>query len=212
MILVEAYKMTNVGKENYIVWIDREMTGLDPEIDELVEIAVIVTNENLEPLDEGIELVIKPSLQAYENMNDFVTNMHKQSGLLADLPHGISIEMAREQVLAYVKRIVPTEKVALIGGNSVATDKRFLEKYMPQLVDYLHYRIIDVSTIKEITKNWYPRVYFQAPKKQGNHRALGDIKDSILELEYYRQTLFPAGEGPSTDSCQKISQSIIAGK
>ncbi|MGO3180049.1 MAG: oligoribonuclease, partial [Brevibacterium linens] len=173
------------------------MTGLDEVRDELIEVAAIVTDFELNPLDEGIDIVIRPSADARANMNEFVTNMHTTSGLITELDAGTTAAEAQAKVLEYVKKHVPEAGKALLGGNSVGTDKVFLTKQMPELVDYLHYRIIDVSSIKELSKQWFPRAYFQAPAKHGNHRALGDIIDSIIELQYYRKAVFSA-EGPSS--------------
>lgn len=174
-----------------LVWIDCEMTGLDPAVDELVEVAVIVTDSLLHPLAPGIDVVIKPSEAALSQMSDFVRDMHTDSGLLERLESGMSLEDAEKQVVDYLKRVVPEEGSALLAGNSVGQDQRFLRAYMPQVTDHLHYRIIDVSTVKELAKRWYPRVYACAPAKNGSHRALADIQDSIVELEYYRRALFP---------------------
>ncbi|GAA3834806.1 oligoribonuclease [Brevibacterium ammoniilyticum] len=192
-----------------IVWIDCEMTGLDEARDELVEIAAIVTDFDLKPLDEGIDIVIRPSAAARENMNEFVTKMHTASGLITELDSGTTVADAQARVLEYVKGHVPEAGKAPLGGNSVGTDKVFLNKQMPELVDYLHYRIIDVSSIKELAKQWFPRAYFQAPEKHGGHRALGDIRDSIVELEYYRRAVFSA-EGPSSDDAKRISAEVVA--
>ncbi|MDY5153967.1 oligoribonuclease [Actinobaculum suis] len=193
-----------------IVWIDCEMTGLDLSRDEIVEISVVVTDSDLNPVDEGIDIVIKPSADALESMNDFVREMHTNSGLINEWDAGVSITEAEKQVLAYLEPRVEKGKAPL-GGNSVGTDKTFLEKQMPNLVNYLHYRIIDVSSIKELAKRWFPRVYFASPEKFGNHRALGDIYDSIDELRYYRATLFPEGDGPSTAAAQEVA-SQVAGR
>ena len=179
-----------------LVWIDCEMTGLSLVDDALIEVAVIVTDYQLQPLDKGIDLLIKPSSQALEQMNDFVRNMHTHSGLLEQLagPDAMDMQAATAEVLAYIKRLVPQERGALLAGNSVGNDKNFLARDMPEVIEHLHYRIIDVSTIKELAKHWYPQAYAHAPEKTGNHRALGDIADSIDELRYYRQALFE-GEG-----------------
>lgn len=186
-----------------LVWIDCEMTGLDVEKDALVEVAVVVTDEELNLLDPGIDLLIKPSAEALANMNDFVRNMHTTSGLLDDLENGISLAEAEERVLAYVKKFVPQAKRGLLAGNSIGTDKMFLERYMPRLMGHLHYRVVDVSSIKELAKRWYHRVFEEAPEKNGGHRALADILESIQELIYYRKMLFPAGEGPSRAECRE---------
>ena len=174
-----------------LVWIDCEMTGLSLVDDALIEVAVIVTDYQLQPLDKGIDLLIKPSAQALEQMNDFVRNMHTHSGLLEQLagPEAMDMETAT--------------------GNSVGNDKNFLARDMPEVIEHLHYRIIDVSTIKELAKHWYPQAYSHAPEKTGNHRALGDIADSIDELRYYREVLFPAGEGPSSQECKDVAERIL---
>lgn len=187
------------------------MTGLDPAIDELVEVSVVITDSELEPIDEGIDLLIKPSDRAVEHMGDFVREMHTNSGLITEWENGLSLEEAEASILAYIKDRVPEAGKAPLGGNSVGTDRTFLERYMPTVVEHLHYRIIDVSSIKELAKRWYPRAYFAAPEKTGNHRALGDIYDSIDELRYYRAVLMPEGEGPSTDDC-KVAAQQVAGK
>ncbi|GAA1524215.1 hypothetical protein GCM10009690_29530 [Brevibacterium permense] len=192
---------------NRIVWIDCEMTGLDEVRDELIEVAAIVTDFELNPLDDGIDIVIKPSADARANMNEFVTNMHTTSGLITELDAGTTVTEAQTRVLEYVKKHVPEAGKAPLGGNSVGTDKVFLTKQMPVLVEYLHYRIIDVSSIKELSKQWFPRAYFQAPAKHGGHRALGDIIDSIIELQYYRKAVFSA-EGPSSDEAKAIAAEV----
>lgn len=166
------------------------MTGLELEVDELIEVAAIVTDFDLNPVDEGVDVIIKPSQRARENMNDFVTNMHTTSGLIGKLDAGMSVDEAATIVLDYIKKHVPEAGKAPLGGNSVGTDKTFLQKQMPQVVDHLHYRIIDVSTVKELAKRWLPKAYFHAPEKTGGHRALGDILDSIKELKYYRNVAF----------------------
>ncbi|XCB29620.1 oligoribonuclease [Arcanobacterium hippocoleae] len=198
------------AQNNPIVWIDCEMTGLNLEVDELCEIAVVVTDSELNPFDTGLDLVIKPSEAAAAQMNSFVRQMHTKTHLIDEWDDGFSVEDAQKQVLEYIQRFVPESGKAHLGGNSVGTDKTFLMKQMPDLVDYLHYRIIDVSSIKELAKRWYPRVYFAAPEKTGGHRALGDIYDSIDELRYYRGVLMPAGEGPSTDEAKAIADDILA--
>lgn len=186
------------------------MTGLNLDVDELCEIAVVVTDSELNPYDTGLDLVIKPSAAAVANMNDFVRQMHTKTNLIHEWDDGLSVSAAEAQVLAYIRRFVPEAGKAPLGGNSVGTDKTFLAKQMPQLVDYLHYRIVDVSSIKELAKRWYPRAYFAAPEKTGGHRALGDIYDSIDELRYYRAVLMPEGAGPSSDEAKTISQKVLA--
>ncbi len=190
------------------------MTGLDPSVDELVEIAVIVTDSDLNPLAEGIDLVIKPSEAALAQMGEFVTQMHTDSGLINEFDSGVSLEDATRTVLDYIGKLVPQAGVAPVAGNSIGQDVRFLRAYMPEVVDYLHYRIIDVSTIKELAKRWYPRVYVCAPEKTGGHRALGDIQDSIVELQYYRTALFPdeliAEKGAYHRIADEVSESAQA--
>lgn len=192
-----------------IVWIDCEMTGLDEVRDELIEVAAVITDFDLNPLDEGIDIVIKPSAAALENMNDFVTKMHTSSGLITELDAGTTVAEAQTQVLEYIKKHVPEAGKAPLGGNSVGTDKVFLNKQMPELVEHLHYRIIDVSSIKELSKQWFPRAYFQSPEKHGGHRALGDILDSIVELQYYRKAVFSA-EGPTSEEAKSIAAEVSA--
>ena len=149
--------------KNPIVWIDCEMTGLDLSIDELVEVSVVITDAELNPIDEGIDLLVKPSPEAVAHMDDFVRNMHTNSGLINEWDEGLSLDEAETLVLEYIKKFIPEVRRAPLGGNSVATDKTFLEKYMPNVIDHLHYRIIDVSSIKELAKRWYPRSYFNSP-------------------------------------------------
>lgn len=194
--------MNKVYPARPLVWIDCEMTGLDVNNDALIEVAVVVTDEQLNLMDSGIDILIKPPATALENMNDFVRNMHTQSGLLAELENGISLAEAEKQVLAYVKKFIPHPKKGLLAGNSIGTDKMFLDRYMPSLMGYLHYRVVDVSSVKELAKRWYHRVFEEAPEKEGGHRALADILESIQELVYYRRMLFPEGEGPSREECR----------
>jgi oligoribonuclease len=191
-----------------LVWIDCEMTGLNPEVDCLVEIAVVITNSELEILDEGLDLVIKPTAEGLANMNDFVREMHTSSGLINEFDHGLSVEDAEQAVLEYVKRFVPEARTAPLAGNTIGTDRMFLNRYMPALDGHLHYRNIDVSSIKELSRRWYPRVYFNMPKKDGGHRALADIKESIKELQYYRKTVFVELPGPTSDEAKSAAESI----
>jgi oligoribonuclease len=191
-----------------LVWIDCEMTGLNPEIDCLVEVAVVITNSELEILDAGLDLVIKPRAESWSQMNDFVKQMHTQSGLVDDIENGIELEEAEQLILDYIKKFVPNEKEAPLAGNSIGTDRMFLNRYMPNLDKYLHYRNIDVSSIKELTRRWYPRVYFQLPKKDGGHRALADILESIQELRYYRETVMVAAPGPTTDQAKAAADNL----
>lgn len=191
-----------------LVWVDCEMTGLNPESDCLVEIGVVITNSELEILDPGLEIVIKPRPESWANMGDFVRNMHTESGLINDVETGVELAEAEQQVLAYIKQFVPEAKGAPLAGNSIGTDRMFINKYMPELDQHLHYRNIDVSSIKELTRRWYPRVYFQLPKKDGGHRALADILESIQELRYYRETVMVPLPGPSTEEAKLAAENL----
>lgn len=186
-----------------IVWIDCEMTGLDLQRDALVEIAVIVTEADLTEIDEGVSLVIRPQdMSLLESMVPVVHDMHTSSGLLEEIPHGIPLADAEQRVLAYITTHVPEARRAPLAGSSVYVDRAFLARDMPALDAHLHYRLIDSSTIKELSRRWYPRVYFASPEKHGNHRALGDIRESIAELRYYREAVFVPQPGPDTDSAR----------
>ena len=198
------------SENDRLVWIDCEMTGLDPAIDELVEIAVVVTDFNLKILDPGLQLVIKASDAAMANMGEFVQNMHATSGLDKEIPNGLPLAEAEERVLEYVRRFVPSERKAPLAGNTIGTDRMFLAKYMPALDQYLHYRNVDVSSIKELSRRWMPRVYFNAPEKHGGHRALADILESIRELQYYRLAAFSADPGPTSDEAKAISEKVVS--
>jgi len=187
------------------------MTGLDLVNDALIEVAVLITDSELEVVDEGIQVVIKPADAALAQMNDFVRNMHTVSGLLPELEAGITMEAAQTLVMDYIKKHVPEANKALLGGNSVGTDKNFLARDMPKVIEHLHYRIIDVSTLKELNRRWYPQAYASAPAKTGNHRALGDIQDSINELRYYRKATMVPTPGPDTETAQAIATQIATG-
>lgn len=195
---------------DYIVWVDCEMTGLDVQIDEICEIGVVVTDGELNVIDPGLQLVIKPSDGALANMGEFVTTMHTESGLINEIPNGISMQEAESKVLEYIKQWVAEERTAPLAGNSIGTDRMFLNRQMPQLDKYLHYRNIDVSSLKELARRWYPRVYFQLPKKTGNHRALADILESIQELKYYRKAILVAEPGPDSETAKGIANSLSA--
>jgi oligoribonuclease len=192
-----------------LVWIDCEMTGLDIAVDELVEVAVVVTDFDLVPVHPGFTIVIAPDQSALDNMGDFVTEMHTSSGLLDEIPNGVSLAEAEYEVLEYILKYVPTEQHAPLAGNTIGTDRAFLAKYMPRVDGHLHYRSVDVSSIKELARRWFPRVYFNAPQKHGGHRALADILESIRELEYYRRAGFVADPGPTTDDVQAISKAVV---
>lgn len=196
---------TDRSVNDRIVWIDCEMTGLSLEADALIEVAALVTDFELNQLGDGVDVVIRPPDAALEQMDDFVRAMHTTSGLLEELPGGTTMEAAQEQVLAYIRKWVPEPRKAPLGGNTVGTDRNFLARDMAELEAHLHYRIIDVSSIKELSRRWYPRAYFGSPKKSGGHRALADIRESIAELRYYREAVFVAPPGPDSDTAKGIA-------
>ena len=185
-----------------LVWIDCEMTGLDLENDALIEIAALVTDFDLNVLGEGVDLIVKPPAEALDQMIEFVRTMHETSGLLAELDGGVSLREAEEQVMAYLREHCAPDSRPALAGNSVATDRGFVARDMSELDAFLHYRIVDVSSIKELSKRWFPRAYFNAPTKRGNHRALADIQESIEELRYYRDTVFVPLPGPDADAAK----------
>ncbi len=201
--------MVSAAETDRLVWIDCEMTGLDLAVDELVEIAIIVTDFELNVLDPGFQVVIKPDASALAHMNDFVTQMHESSGLLDEIPHGVSLAEAEFEALEYIQRFVAEGKAPL-AGNTIGTDRMFIAKYMPRIDRWLHYRNVDVSSVKELSRRWYPRAYFNAPSKDGGHRALADIRESIRELAYYRQVVFVPEPGPSTDSAREAAASTVS--
>ena len=184
------------------------MTGLDVTRDALIEVAVVITDADLNIVDPGIDVLITPPAEALEGMNDFVRQMHTSSGLLDELPSGTTMEDAQQQVLDYIRRFVPTPKKALLAGNSVGTDKMFLEANMPLVIDHLHYRLVDVSSIKELAKRWYRKAFEEAPVKHGGHRALADILESIQELEYYRRVLFPH-EPITREQARAVAREVV---
>ncbi len=188
-----------------LVWIDCEMTGLDIERDALVEIACLVTDGELTLLDEGVDVIIKPPAEALATMPEVVREMHTTSGLLAELSSGITVAEAQDIVLGYVRGHVGEPKKAPLCGNSIATDRWFIARDMPELDSYLYYRMVDVSSIKELTRRWYPRAYFASPIKHGGHRALADIKESVQELRYYRGAVFVPQPGPDSATARKIA-------
>jgi oligoribonuclease len=187
------------------VWIDCEMTGLDLGADALVEVAALVTDFELNVLGDGVDVVVRPPAEALEQMGDFVRTMHEKSGLLEELDAGVTLAEAEEQVLAYVKQHCPAGSRPPLAGNTVATDRAFLARDMADLEAYLHYRIVDVSSIKELSRRWFPKAYFQAPAKHGNHRALADIRESIEELRYYREAVFVPAPGPDSATAREIA-------
>ena len=193
------------GTNDRIVWIDCEMTGLSLTTDALIEVAALVTDFELNQLGDGIDLVIKPPAEALEQMVEFVRDMHTSSGLLDELAAGITMAEAEQQVLGYIREWVPDAAKAPLGGNTVGTDRAFLARDMPELEAHLHYRIIDVSSIKELSHRWYPRAYYNSPTKVGGHRALADIRESIAELRYYREAVFVAPPGPDSAAAKAIA-------
>src|SRR5580658_2314922 len=193
-----------------LVWIDCEMTGLDLTSDALVEIACVVTDGELNTLDDGIDVVIKPPPEALDQMADVVREMHTTSGLLAELGGGVTLAEAQELVLAYVRQHVPDSRKVPLCGNSIGTDRTFLARDMPELDAFLHYRMVDVSSIKELARRWYPRTYFASPEKHGGHRALADIRESIRELRYYREAVFVPQPGPDSMTAREIAARIAA--
>jgi oligoribonuclease len=193
-----------------LVWIDCEMTGLDLEHDALIEIAALVTDGELNVLGDGIDVVIRPPDAAVEQMVEVVREMHTSSGLLTELAGGAALADAEHAVLEYIRKWVPEAGKVPLAGNSVATDRSFITRDMAELDRHLHYRIVDVSSLKELARRWYPRVYYNAPAKTGNHRALADIRESIRELRYYRQALFVPQPGPDTSSARSIAAEVVA--
>ncbi|MCY7364406.1 MAG: oligoribonuclease [Frankiaceae bacterium] len=195
-----------------LVWIDCEMTGLDTGSDLLIEVAALVTDSELNVLGDGIDVVIGATREQMERMPDVVRDMHAASGLTEEvLASTVTLQEAEERVLAYIQTLVPEPKKAPLCGNSIATDRGFLTRDMPALDDWLHYRMVDVSSIKELARRWYPRVYFNAPKKGGGHRALADILESVQELRYYRSAVFVPQPGPSSEQAIALSAAVADG-
>jgi len=194
-----------------LVWVDCEMTGLDLDKDVLIEIAALVTDGELNVLGEGVDLVVHADDAALDGMIDIVHRMHEKSGLTdAVRTSTVTVEQAEKLVLDYVRKWVPEARTAPLAGNSIATDRAFITKYMPALDAHLHYRMVDVSSIKELCRRWYPRVFFAKPDKGLAHRALADIQESLRELEYYRRTAFVAQPGPSTEQAQAAASAVSA--
>jgi len=189
-----------------LVWIDCEMTGLDPVTDALMEVAVLVTDFELTVLGDGLDLVIKPPADALDQMDGFVRDMHTSSGLLSQLDSGVTVAEAEEQVLEHVQQHCPEGSRPPLAGNTVGTDRIFIARDMPALDTFLHYRVVDVSSIKELARRWYPRTYYNAPAKRGNHRALADIQESIEELRYYRATVFVPSPGLGSSEAKELAQ------
>jgi oligoribonuclease len=194
------------------VWVDCEMTGLDLGSDLLIEVAAVVTDSELTLLDDGIDVVIGASHDELARMPDVVRDMHAASGLTdAVVASDVTLEEAERQVLEYVRRHVPEAKKAPLCGNSIATDRGFLARDMPELDGWLHYRMVDVSSVKELARRWYPRAYFNAPKKGGGHRALADIRESVQELRYYRDVLFVPQPGPTSEHAAAVAATLAGG-
>ena len=195
------------AKNDRIVWADCEMTGLDPSRHVLVEIAVVVTDAELNVLDEGIDIVIHATEAELGEMDDVVVKMHGESGLTEQIRESsVSVAEAEEQVLEYLKKYVPVAGVAPLAGNSIASDRKFIAKYMPALDEFLHYRMIDVSSIKELARRWYPRTYSSQPAKGMAHRALADIRESIRELDFYRRAIFVDQPGPTNGEAKVLAE------
>jgi oligoribonuclease len=193
-----------------LVWIDCEMTGLELGKDALIEIAALVTDADLNVLGEGVDVVIHADEEALAGMPQVVVEMHAKSGLTEEVRRStLSIEEAEAQVLAYIKEWVPDPRTAPLAGNSIATDRGFIARDMPELDGHLHYRMIDVSSIKELCRRWYPRIYYAQPEKGLSHRALADIKESIRELAYYRRTAFVAPPGPSSEQAHAVAADLL---
>ena len=188
-----------------MVWIDCEMTGLSLADDALIEVAALVTDSELNVLGEGVDVVIRPPASALASMPEIVRAMHTTSGLLEELDSGTELAEAEQRVLDYVRKYAPEPGRSPLCGNSIGTDRGFLARDMPSLESHLHYRVIDVSSVKELARRWYPRAYFNSPEKNGNHRALADIRESIAELRYYREAIFVPQPGPDSDAAKRIA-------
>jgi oligoribonuclease len=186
------------------------MTGLDLTRDQLIEVAVLITDSELTVLDPGLDLIISADDALLDGMDDVVKEMHAKSGLTDAVREAtLTVAEAEQELLAYVKRFVPERRTAPLCGNSIGTDRGFLSRDMPELDDHLHYRMVDVSSIKELARRWFPRVYFAQPPKGLAHRALADIIESVRELAYYRKTLFVPLPGPSSDQAQGAAGEVV---
>lgn len=198
--------MEIADKDNRIVWVDLEMTGLDPSRHVIVEVAALVTDAELNIIDDGVDLVVHATDAELAEMDDFVTEMHSSNGLLDDIKAStVSIRDAEDAVLELVAKHCDPAHPAPLAGNSIATDRAFIRAQMPRLDDALHYRMIDVSTVKELSRRWFPKAYYNQPEKGMAHRALADIVESIRELDYYRRAVFVDSPGPDTDTATKAS-------
>jgi oligoribonuclease len=195
-----------------LVWADCEMTGLDLRRDALIEIAVLVTDSELRVLDEGVDIVITAPDELLDGMQPVVREMHAGSGLTeAVRASTTTVAEAEQMVLDYLRKYVPDARTVPLCGNSIATDRAFLARDMPELDAFLHYRMVDVSSIKELCRRWYPRVYFSQPQKGLSHRALADIRESIRELRYYRRTVFVPPPGPGAEEAQQVAAKLLGG-
>jgi len=195
---------------DHLVWVDCEMTGLDLGKDALIEIAALVTDANLNVLGDGVDVVIHADDAALDGMPDVVREMHAKSGLTDEVRRStVTMAEAERQVLDYVRTYVPDPRSAPLAGNSIATDRGFITRDMPALDMHLHYRMVDVSSIKELCRRWFPRIYYAQPEKGLAHRALADIQESIRELEYYRRTAFVSPPGPSTDEARAVAAQLL---
>ncbi len=194
------------------MWIDCEMTGLDLGSDLLIEVAALVTDSDLNVLGEGVDVVVGATAEQLERMPDVVREMHASSGLTDEvLASTVTLQEAQERVLAHIREWVPEPGKAPLCGNSIATDRGFLARDMPELDDWLHYRMVDVSSVKELARRWYPRAYFNAPQKGGGHRALADILESVQELRYYRAAVFVPQPGPTSEQAAAYAAELVAG-
>ena len=200
--------MADMDKHDRIVWIDLEMTGLDIHEHTIVEVAALITDADLNVLGEGVDVVVHASEEELGRMNEFVTNMHESSGLLAEIREStVTLKEAEDAVLELIAKHCDSEHPAPLAGNSIGTDRGFIREYMPRLDEALHYRMIDVSTVKELARRWAPRVYYHQPEKDMSHRALADIVESIRELDFYRRVLFVAN--PRTPACESAQAAAI---
>jgi len=188
-----------------LVWVDCEMTGLNLAVDALIEVAVLVTDGDLNVLGEGVDLLIRPTEEQLAQMDDFVRDMHTRSGLLDVLHEGMTMAEATDQVMDYVRSLVPVARKAPLAGNTIGTDRAFLARDMPEFESWVHYRNVDVSSVKELARRWYPKALYQAPTKSGTHRALSDIQESIEELRYYREAVFLPPPGLTTAQLRVIA-------
>lgn len=204
--------MSQPGVWKPLVWIDCEMTGLDLRKDALIEIAALVTDADLNILGDGVDIVIHADDDVLAGMDDVVRQMHERSGLTEEVRRStVTLAEAEQQVLNYVRQYVPESRSAPLAGNSIATDRGFIARDMPQLDGHLHYRMVDVSSIKELCRRWYPRIYYAQPQKGLAHRALADIKESIRELAYYRRTAFVPQPGPTSEQAQAVAAELLNG-